>query len=169
MEIIIIVAFDLRQAIGRANTLPWSLPDDLKRFKSLTMSQTVVMGRRTAMSLGRALPGRRNLVLTSEPTLPLPNMETVASIAGARALAEAGGAQQLWIIGGGQVYAAMMPLAEVLEVTHVKTAIDDADTFFPPINPAIWVPVWRTSHQSDQRHLFPFEHVQYRRRKLTEV
>lgn len=169
MELIIIVAFDLHQAIGRANTLPWSLPDDLKRFKTLTVGQIVVMGRRTALSLGRALPGRRNLVLTSEPTPPFSHMETVATVADARAVAEGAGAQQLWIIGGGQVYAAMMPLADVLEVTHVQTAIEDADAFFPQINPAIWVPVWRQAHQTDHRHLFSFEHVQYRRRKLTEV
>ena len=169
MELIIIVAFDLHQAIGRANALPWSLPDDLSRFKSLTMGQTVVMGRRTALSLGRALPGRQKLVLTSDPTPPFTHMKTVACIADARAVAEATGAKQLWIIGGGQVYAALLPLADVLEVTHVQTAIGDADVFFPPINPAIWAPVWRESHQTDHRHLFPFEHVRYRRRTLTKA
>ena len=164
MEHIIAVALDHNNAIGRANRLPWSLPDDLKRFKSLTMGQTVLMGRKTAQSLRRALPGRRNLVLTSDPVPPFAQMETVASIAAACATAAAAGASQLWSIGGGQVYAAMMPIADVLEVTHVQTRIAEADVFFPPIDPLRWVAVWREHHAADSRHSVAFEYVRYRRR-----
>ena len=76
----LIAALDRRYAIGRGNALPWHLPDDLRRFKALTLGKTVLMGRKTAQSLGRALPGRRNLVLTRAGRAPLPGMEAVPSI-----------------------------------------------------------------------------------------
>ncbi|MBB2759402.1 UNVERIFIED_ORG: dihydrofolate reductase [Xanthomonas campestris] len=164
MKIILIVAFDRNNAIGRDNELPWKLPDDLKRFKALTLGKPILMGRKTAQSLGRALPGRVNLVLTRSGQVPLADMQAVASLDEAIAQAEAAGAQELCVIGGGEVYRLSMERADLLAVTEVDTTVERADTCFPPIDPAVWEPVQRESHAADARHAFAFDYVDYRRR-----
>jgi dihydrofolate reductase len=158
-ELVLIAALDRAGAIGRGNALPWRLPDDLQRFKALTLGQPVLMGRKTAQSLGRALPGRRNLVLTRSGQVPFAGMEPVASLAEARA-----GAGRLMVIGGGEIYAMTLPLATRLHLTHVDTMVEQADAFFPPVDPALWAPESRTAHGADARHAFGFEFVDYRRR-----
>ena len=87
IELVLVAALDRGHAIGKGNTLPWHLPDDLKRFKALTLGKPLLMGRRTAESLGRALPGRRNLVLTRSGLVPFPGMEAVTSVDDALAIA----------------------------------------------------------------------------------
>ena len=109
VELALIAALDRNGAIGRDNGLPWRLPDDLKRFKALTLGKPVLMGRRTAQSLGRALPGRRNLVLTRSGAVPFEGMQAVATVAQAVAIAADDGASQLCVIGGGEVYALCLP------------------------------------------------------------
>src|SRR5690242_4444615 len=99
-DIRIIAAIDRRNAIGHDNQLPWSLPDDLRRFKALTTGHAVLMGRKTAESIGRVLPGRRNLVLTRRGASPIAGMEVVDSFAAARAAVDG----ELFVIGGGEVY-----------------------------------------------------------------
>ncbi|MBB4130770.1 dihydrofolate reductase [Xanthomonas sp. 3075] len=164
MKIILIVAFDRDNAIGRDNELPWKLPDDLKRFKALTLGKPILMGRKTAQSLGRALPGRLNLVLTRSGQVPFADMQAVGSIDEAIAQAAATEAQELCVIGGGEVYRLVMERADLLAVTEVDTRVEQADTYFPPIDPAVWEPVQRQSHEADARHAFAFEYVDYRRR-----
>ena len=164
MDLVVIVAVDRNLAIGRNNTLPWSLPDDLARFKALTLGNIVCMGRNTACSLGRALPGRTNLVLTRQATAPFAGMLVCSTLH--RALEYAGQANQdaLWVIGGGQVYADALPVASRLHVTHVDTAISQPDTFFPDIDPDVWEPVAVSAHQQDARHRYSFRYVDYYRR-----
>ncbi|MBB3857402.1 dihydrofolate reductase [Xanthomonas arboricola] len=164
MKLILIVAFDRNNAIGRDNELPWKLPDDLKRFKALTVGKPILMGRKTAQSLGRALPGRVNLVLTRSGQVPFADMQAVASLDEAIAQAEMGGAQELCVIGGGEVYRLSMERADLLAVTEVDTTVERADTYFPPIDPAVWEPVQRASHAADTRHAFAFDYVDYQRR-----
>ncbi|QBG93251.1 dihydrofolate reductase [Xanthomonas oryzae] len=164
MKVILIVAFDRNNAIGRDNDLPWKLPDDLKRFKALTLGKPILMGRKTAQSLGRALPGRLNLVLTRSGLVPFDGMQAVASVAQAVERAVKDGAQELCVIGGGEVYRLTMERADVLAVTEVDTAVDDADTHFPPIDPAAWSPVRRQLHPADDRHAYAFSFVDYERR-----
>ncbi|NJB78082.1 dihydrofolate reductase [Xanthomonas arboricola] len=164
MKLILIVAFDRNNAIGRDNELPWKLPDDLKRFKALTVGKPILMGRKTAQSLGRALPGRVNLVLTRSGQVPFADMQAVASLDEAIAQAEAAGAQELCIIGGGEVYRLSMERADLLAVTEVDTTVERADTYFPPIDPAVWEPVQREPHAPDARHAFAFDYVDYQRR-----
>ncbi|WP_374605172.1 dihydrofolate reductase [Arenimonas sp.] len=156
----LVAALDRARAIGRGNQLPWRLPDDLKRFKALTLGRPLLMGRKTAQSLGRALPGRRNLVLTRSGRVPFAGMEPVASLEEAMAGCEA---EALMVIGGGEVYALALPLASQLHLTHVDTVVDGADAFFPEWNPAEWRPVWREDHPADARHAFDFRFVDYRR------
>jgi dihydrofolate reductase len=162
MRVSLIAALDRRFAIGRGNALPWHLPDDLRHFKALTLGKPVLMGRRTAESLGRALPKRRNLVLTRAGKAPFDGMQAVASLEEALALAARDG-DELCVIGGGEVYALALPHATQLLLTHVDTVVTDADAFFPPFDPAAWRAVAREAHAADARHAVGFEFVDYLR------
>ncbi|MFZ5638171.1 MAG: dihydrofolate reductase [Pseudomonadota bacterium] len=161
MPVVLIVALDRRRGIGRGNALPWHLPDDLKRFKALTLGKPVLMGRKTAESLGRALPKRRNLVLTRSGRVPFEGMEPVASIDAAIALASADGAPELCVIGGGELYALALPLAGRMHLTHVDAVIDGCDAFFPVFDAAQWCATAREAHAADEKHAFAFEFVDY--------
>ena len=121
MRISLVAALDHLRAIGRDNDLPWRLPDDLKRFKALTLGKPVLMGRRTAESLGRALPGRLNLVLTRSGRVPFEGMQAVASVDEAVRIAVEQGSEELCVIGGGEVYALTLGRADVLHLTEVDT------------------------------------------------
>ncbi|MDH5833125.1 dihydrofolate reductase [Luteimonas kalidii] len=157
MPVSLIVAYDRRRAIGKDNALPWHLPDDLKRFKALTMGKPVLMGRRTAESIGRALPGRLNLVMTRSGRAPFAEMRAVASLDDAlRAAAEQGG--QLCVIGGAEIYALALPRASVLHATVVDTVVEGADAFFPALA-GQWREHARRSHAADARHAHAFEFI----------
>jgi len=160
---VLVVAFDRNRAIGKDNALPWRLPDDLKRFKALTLGKPVLMGRRTAESLGRALPGRLNLVMTRGGRPPFDGMRAVASLDEALRIATEQGAGELCVIGGAEIYALALPHAAALHVTHVDTVVEEADAFFPPFDDGRWRPVSREPHPADARHAFAFEFVDYLR------
>ncbi|MDQ3617741.1 MAG: dihydrofolate reductase [Pseudomonadota bacterium] len=166
MELSLIAAFDRHRAIGRGNELPWRLPDDLKRFKALTLGKPVLMGRKTAQSLGRALPGRLNLVLTRSGSMPFEGMlfegmRALASVEAAMQVARDHGADELCVIGGGEIYALCLPLATRLHLTHVDTRVDAADAFFPAFDSSSWRVETREAHPADARHAHAFEFVDY--------
>ena len=161
MKVSLIAALDRHNAIGRDNDLPWRLPDDLKRFKALTLGKPVLMGRKTAQSLGRALPGRRNLVLTRSGVVPFEGMTAVSSIDEAVRIAQTDSADELCVIGGGEVYALTLPIATHLLLTHVDTQVDGAHAFFPDFDAAQWRVVSRERHEADAKHAFAFEFVDY--------
>lgn len=163
MLLVLIAALDHQHAIGKGNDLPWRLPDDLKRFKALTLGKPVLMGRKTALSLGRALPGRLNLVLTRSGQVPFDGMQAVASLDEARARAAAAGAGELCVIGGGEIYALCLPLAARMHLTHVDTVVEGADAFFPAFDRAQWQVTAREGHAADARHPVSFEFVDYAR------
>lgn len=163
MDVVLIAALDRHNAIGKSNALPWHLPDDLKRFKALTLGKPLLMGRKTAESLGRALPGRRNLVLTRSGRVPFAGMEAVASLDAALAIAHADGADELCVIGGGELYALCLPHATRMHLTHVETVVDGADAFFPQFDPAEWRATKREPHAVDARHACAFEFADYLR------
>lgn len=162
-DLVLLAALDRRHAIGRGGALPWHLPDDLKRFKALTLGKPLLMGRKTAQSLGRALPGRRNLVLTRGARAPFEGMEAVASLEAALDRV-AGTAVELCVIGGGEVYALALPLAARMHLTHVHAVVDGADAFFPGFDPREWKVEAREPHAADAKHAFAFEFVDYLRR-----
>ena len=162
MRVSLIAALDRNHAIGRGNALPWHLPDDLKRFKALTLGKPVLMGRKTAQSLGRALPKRTNLVLTRGVEAPCAGMQVVASLEAALALA-AGESDELCVIGGGEVYALALPLATHLHLTHVDTAVAGADALFPRFEARHWREIVRVHHPADASHPFAFDFVDYER------
>ena len=160
-QLVLVAALDRVRAIGRDNALPWHLPDDLKRFKALTLGKPVLMGRRTAESLGRALPKRRNLVLTRSGAAPFPGMVAVPSLQAA--LAQSADAAELMVIGGAGVFRETLPMAHALHLTWVDTVVEDADVFFPPVDLGQWREVQREHHPADARHAFHFTFVDYLR------
>jgi dihydrofolate reductase len=160
-RISLVAALDRDFAIGKDNMLPWHLPADLKRFKALTLGKPLLMGRRTAESLGRALPGRRNLVLTRSGRVPFDGMQAVASLDGALQLANDDQAGELCVIGGGEVFAMTLPIATCMHLTWIDTVVDGADAFFPRFDPVQWDVLARETHAADAKHAFPFEFVDY--------
>lgn len=159
-DVSLIAALDRNYAIGRDGAMPWHLPDDLKRFKQLTLGKPVLMGRKTALAIGRPLPGRRNLVLTRSGAAPYAEQEAVASIDAAMAAARGA---ELCVIGGGEVYALTLPRATRLHLTWIDTAAENADAFFPHFDARQWRETARVAHPADARHEFAFEFVDYAR------
>lgn len=161
----IIVATDERGAIGRGGGLPWRLPDDLKRFKALTMGKPIVMGRKTWDSIGRPLPGRHNIVITRQGGFAVPGVTVVASFDDA--LAAVGDVPEVCIIGGAEIYRLALPRAELIHLTRVHAAVD-ADTYFPPLAAGEWDEVLVEQHAADERHSFAYSYVELRRRCATD-
>lgn len=160
MNLALIAALDRNYAIGCDGAMPWHLPDDLKRFKALTLGKPVLMGRKTALAIGRVLPGRPNLVLTRGGHAPFAGQRVVASIDDALAIADG---DELMVIGGGEVYALALPLASTLHLTWIDTEADDADAHFPRFDAAQWRETFREAHAADARHEFAFAFVDYAR------
>lgn len=157
MQINIIAAVARNRAIGNGNKLIYWLPDDLKRFKSLTTGNTIIMGRNTYLSLPKgALPNRRNVVL-SNTLSELPGCDVYPSLAAA--LASCAADADVYVIGGAQVYEAAMPLAHRLCLTEVCDTPPAADAFFPDYS--AWREVWREDRHADERHAHDFSFVDY--------
>lgn len=161
--ITIIAAVTRSGAIGRGGDLVYHLSGDLRHFKTLTIGHAIVMGRKTFESLpGGALPGRRNIVISSRAGYAAPGAETVGSLADAIAAA---GDDDCYIIGGGRVYAEAMPIADRLTLTEIAVdGPDDADTFFPAVDPTVWEPGSRSETMRDERTGLEYRFVDYHRR-----
>ena len=157
----LIVALDRNFAIGRDGEMPWHLPDDLKRFKTLTLNKPVLIGSKTARAIGRALPGRDNLVLTRGATAPFDGQHVVHSLD--EAVARANGAE-LCVIGGGEVYELALPRATNLHLTWIDTEADRPDAFFPRFDQSQWRETFREAHGADAKHALAFTFVDYERR-----
>lgn len=157
----IIVAIAENNAIGRQGDLLCHISADLKHFKAVTTGHTVVMGRATYLSLPRRpLPNRRNIVLTTG-TAPIEGAEVVHSID--EALAAVQGEEEAFVIGGGQVYRQMLPMADRLYITHIDATFPDADTFFPAIDPEEWTLVSEEKYGSDESNPYPYRFCEYQR------
>ncbi len=133
-QLTLIVAMDRDRGIGNDNQLPWHLPEDLAHFKRLTSGHPIIMGRKTFDSIGRALPNRRNIVVTRNAQWAHDAVEAVGSLDAAIALV---GAAPAFIIGGAQIFAEAMPIAERLVVTKIAHSFV-CDTFFPALDDAVW-------------------------------
>ena len=167
MEKCIIVAIADNNAIGRANALLWHISEDLKFFKRTTSGSPVIMGRKTFESIGRPLPKRTNIVVSRgfdapEGVVVVPSLEE-AYKAAAAAIPDEIGDTRCFVIGGGQIYAQALCNVDRLIVTHVHTVIEDADTFFPAIDPSIWQVATRSDMLHDDESGFDFEFVEYTR------
>ena len=161
MEKCIIVAVADNMAIGKGNALLWHISEDLKMFKRLTMGCPVIMGRKTFLSIGRPLPGRKNVVV-SHGFADAPEGVLVASSL-EEAYSFCADAERCFVIGGGQIYREAMKDADTLYVTHVHESFD-ADTFFPETDPAVWAVSERSELYTDEKSGLRYEFVTYRRR-----
>lgn len=153
-------------AIGRGNALPWRLPDDLRRFKALTMGKHLLMGRKTYESIGRPLPGRTNLVLTRDREWRAEGVLVVRSLG--QALGCARDAEELVAIGGAEIYRLLMPFARRIYLTLVHAEFA-ADTFFPDFDPTQWADVECHSHPADERNAYAFTFVTLERKSAPQA
>ena len=156
----IIVAVGRNGVIGVDGQLPWRLPDDLKRFKVLTMGHTLVMGRKTHESIGRLLPGRRTIIVSRNPAYRVEGATVVDSVG--RAIAAATGESEVFVVGGGEIYALALPLADRLLVTDVDLA-PEGDAFFPPIDATRWQQTARESRVTEDGIRYAFADYERRR------
>ncbi|WP_336068066.1 dihydrofolate reductase [Nitratireductor rhodophyticola] len=164
MSVELVVAMAENGVIGREGGLPWRLSTDLKRFKAITMGKPVVMGRKTWESIGKPLPGRRNIVVTRQADYDAEGAECVSSLDVALALAAGGEAgADVCVIGGGQIYAEAIDKADRLHVTHVDAQIE-GDTVFPEIAPEIWEEVSREEVPAGEKDVYATTYVVYQRR-----
>lgn len=167
IDIVIIVAIADNGVIGRDNAIPWRLKADQQRFKALTLNKPVIMGRKTFESLRRPLPGRTNIVITRDPGFRASRAVVTSSLENAFAIARGDALRrsvaEIMIIGGVDVYARSLPVADRLEITEVHAAVD-GDTRFPAIDAATWEEASRLRNAATADDTADFSYVTYRRR-----
>ena len=156
-----IVAHDLNRLIGGGNDLLWHLPDDLKHFKAKTLGKPIIMGRRTFDSVGRALPKRSNIVITRKTDWSADKVTVVSSLEAAIATAQSID-QDVWIVGGGEIYRLALPYCHALEITVIDAAYQ-GDTWFPSYDEG-FVEVSRAHHPADDHHAVAFDFIRLERR-----
>jgi dihydrofolate reductase len=168
MEVVLIVAVADNGVIGSHGTIPWRLKTDQQRLKMMTMGKPVVMGRKTFTSLRRPLPGRTNIVITRDADFRGPGAVVATSFAAARAVATGDAlrrlATEIAVIGGAEIYAQWMDVADRLEVTEVH-ARPEGDTYLAAIDPADWEQVARARYSAGSDDSADYSYVTYRRRK----
>jgi len=161
MRLTLIVARARNGTIGHRGALPWRLPEDLALFRRTTMGHPILMGRRTHASIGRPLPGRRNIVLSRDPGFRCAGCEVAPDLDSALALCA--DASDVFVIGGADLYRAALPRADRLLVTEIAADFE-GDVFFPPVDPARWRETGRTHHAAGPAGGFDFDVVSYERR-----
>jgi dihydrofolate reductase len=162
-----IVAASENHAIGKYNHLPWHLPEDLKFFKRTTSGKPILMGRKTYDSLGKPLPGRLNIVISSQKDLQLPEgVLLYNSVQEGLDRLEEENTEVGFIIGGGKIFEETMDLLDRIYLTKVHTVIEDATAFFPEIDHSHWKLVWEEHHEADDRHQYAFDFQQLERINL---
>jgi dihydrofolate reductase len=166
VSIVLLAAVADNGVIGRNNAMPWRLSSDLKRFKALTIGKPVLMGRRTYLAIGKPLPGRTNIVVSRDKAFAAPGVlvagDLATALAAARGDALRRGTDEIAVIGGTDIFAQCMSLADRMEITHVHSR-PDGDTHFPAIDPARWHAVARSEHPAGPRDETSFTCVTYGR------
>ncbi len=166
MQLSAIVATDRRNTIGRDGDIPWYLPADLKFFKRTTLGHPVIMGRKTFRSIGRPLPGRTNLVLTRDPFFTATGVVVVHSLREALAHPAVTEAAESFIIGGGELYSASLPMVSTIYRTIVAADIPDGDAFFPQLPVGEWTEVWSEGHRPDDKNKLAYRFSRLERKNL---
>jgi dihydrofolate reductase len=168
MEIVLIVAIGENGVIGAGGTIPWRLKSDMQRLKAMTIGKPIVMGRKTFVSLRRPLPGRTNIVVTRDRNFRAAGAVVTMSFDAARAVATGDAlrrlATEIAVIGGAEIYAQWMDVADRLEITEVH-ARPEGDTYFAAIDRDVWQEVARVRHPAGPDNSADFSYVTYRRRK----
>ncbi len=162
IEIVAMAAMDADGVIGADGGMPWHLPADLRYFRDKTLHKPILMGRRTFAAIGRALPKRRNLVLTRDADFAAPGCERVSSLIEAKTIAAAAGAQQLMVIGGAQVYALALEQLQRMYITRIHARYG-GDTRFPALDWSQWQLVDRDDHDAEAG-VPAFSFMEWRRR-----
>ena len=161
MKISIIAAVAENNAIGFNNQLIWHLPADLQFFKKTTLNNTIIMGRKTFDSIGKALPKRKNIVISRNSTLEALGCTVVSNLNEALAQADS---EEIFIVGGANIYEQSMAIAEQLYITKVHHQFE-AETFFPEIDAKIWEEISREDHFKDEKHAYNFSFIIYQKKK----
>ncbi|MBM0489864.1 type 3 dihydrofolate reductase [Aeromonas jandaei] len=155
MKISMIAAMAHDRVIGKDNQMPWHMPADLAHFKRVTLGKPVLMGRKTFESIGRPLPGRRNLVISRNPDYQADGIEVVSSVEAALALLADNEVAEVMVIGGGHLYAELLPKADCLYLTRIELEVE-GDTRFPAFADEQWQCVEREVHQADEKNPHPY-------------
>jgi dihydrofolate reductase len=165
MIISLIAAMAQNRVIGKNNDLPWKLPDDMKFFMQTTKDHYVIMGRKNYDSLHekfKPLPNRTNIVVTRQKNFQAPGCIVVNSVEGGIAIARQNQEQEVFIIGGAEIYNLALPEAHLIYLTEIHAHVD-GDTYFPEFDKKEWKEASRVPHAADERHLFSFDFVIYKR------
>ncbi|TNI12021.1 type 3 dihydrofolate reductase [Aeromonas veronii] len=163
MKISMIAAMAHDRVIGKDNQMPWHMPADLAHFKRVTLGKPVLMGRKTFESIGRPLPGRRNLVISRNTDYQAEGIEVVGSVEAALALLAGSSVEELMVIGGGHLYAEMLPGADCLYLTRIDLAVE-GDTRFPAFDDGQWQRIECESHPADEKNPHPYSFETWQRR-----
>ena len=163
MKISMIAAMAHDRVIGKDNQMPWHMPADLAHFKRVTLGKPVLMGRKTFESIGRPLPGRRNLVISRNPDYQADGIEVVGSVEAALALLADNEVAEVMVIGGGHLYAELLPKADCLYLTRIELEVE-GDTRFPAFADEQWQCVEREVHQADEKNPHPYSFETWQRR-----
>ena len=163
MKISLISAVATNGVIGRQNDLPWHLPDDFAFFKRKTSHHPIIMGRKSLEALGKPLPNRTNIVITRNADFDVAGVTVVHTLDDAIAEAKAVNQDQIFVIGGAEIYAMALSVATTLYLTEIHKAYD-GDAYFPAFDKDEWEEVSRVSHPADERHEVGFDFVTYERK-----
>ena len=159
----LIVAVSQNGVIGKDNKLPWHIPEDLKRFKALTMGHPILMGRKTFESIGKPLPGRTNIVITRQQDFKSCGATVVHSLD--EALATCQNAEEIFVIGGGEIYKQALPFANRIYLTRINQDFL-GDTFLFQVDSSLWKETSREDHSADAKNLYPYSFITYTRNKV---
>ena len=162
MMISMIAAMAHDRVIGLDNQMPWHLPADLAHFKRVTLGKPVLMGRKTFESIGRPLPGRRNLVISRNPDYRADGVEVIDSVEAALALLADSDVAELMVIGGGHLYGQLLPRADRLYLTRIDLAVE-GDTRFPAFDDGQWQRIDCESHPADEKNPHPYRFETWQR------
>jgi dihydrofolate reductase len=155
MILSLVVAASTNNAIGKDNQLLWNLPNDMKFFKNVTWGMPVIMGRKTFDSLGKALTGRKNIVITRQNGWKADNVIVVKSLDDAIFVAKETDANEIMVIGGGEIFKIAFEKAKRIYITRVKAELE-GDTYFPEIDPKAWHLVSQKDHEADEKHAYAY-------------
>lgn len=162
----LIAAIGKNNELGKNNNLVWNMPTDLKFFREKTSGHPVIMGRKTFESIGRPMPNRRNIIITRDLEYKKDGIEVVHSLNEALRLLPNKN-EEIFIIGGEEIFKQSMSLADRLYITHIEAEDKDANVFFPPINPSVWNEISHEEHEKDEKNPFNYTFSVYKKIQKT--
>lgn len=161
-KVTFIVAAAENNAIGKGNQMPWHLPNDFKYFKAKTMDHSIIMGRKTFESIGKPLPGRRNIIISRQPTLNIEDVDVANSLQDV--INYCRDEREIFIIGGAEIFKQAMSMADEILLTRVHTNFEGADAFFPELPESDWELISQEKHNKDEKHQYDYTFEVYKRK-----